>query len=869
MADREKTVVKGLSFCGIAQDSNAVQVDLKNGKIIRIRPLHFDWKYDHKHLRPWKIEARGQVFRPTMKSMIPPITLAYKNRVYSPNRILYPLKRVDWDPKGERNPQNRGKSKYKRISWDEALDIIAGEIKRMYQEYGPGAILAQADGHGETKVIHGPHGCQIKLLQMLGGFTLQNRNPDSWEGSYWGAKHVWGGEPVGKQRPQDNVIGDIARNSEMLLFWGCDPETTTWGWGGQTVSRLCYWYTDLGIKSIYICPDVNYGTAVHADKWIPIMPSTDSALQLAIAYIWITENLYDKEYIATHSVGFDKFKDYVLGKEDGIPKTPKWASEITTVPTRIIKALARMWASKRTSLVHANAGPMNRGPFSSEIARLEVCLLGMQGLGRPGCNQFSTIEWGLFGTGPAPGWESSQQPAAKPEMFPDVHTKINMGHGKPASKIATQSIPKLLIHDAILEPPISWYGTTWCSEPVENQFKKYTYPAKGCPELHMIWTDSPSWTTCWNDGNRMANAFRSPKIEFILAQHPWLENDCEFADIILPSCTKFEVDDIGEDFFTVEFRSLFLDQKCVEPLGESMSDYEVVCAVADRLGVLKEYTGGKTVQQWIRYGFNHSGIQDRISWKEFKENGYYAVPTDPNWDKVEPGLLKFYKDPENNPLNTPSGKLEYYSERLAKHFPDDKERPPVPHWVEKGAGHDERLTSERAKRYPLLITSCHGRWRVHSQCDDMKWCREIETCKIKGPDGYGYQTMWINPVDAAKRDIRHRDIAKIYNERGALLVGAYVTERIMPGAVYVDHGARLDPIVPGELDRGGDINTITPGKRMSKNATGMVVSGFLVEVERANLDQLRKQYPEAFNRPYDYASGLDFNRVLDRGEQKQ
>jgi len=118
------------------------------------------------------------------------------------------------------------------------------------------------------------------------------------------------------------------------------------------------------------------------------------------------------------------------------------------------------------------------------------------------------------------------------------------------------------------------------------------------------------------------------------------------------------------------------------------------------------------------------------------------------------------------------------------------------------------------------------------------------------------------------RDIRHRDIAKIYNERGTLLVGAYVTERIMPGAVYVDHGARLDPIVPGELDRGGDINTITPGKRMSKNAAGMVVSGFLVEVERANLDELRKQYPDAFNRPYDYASGLRFDRVLDRGEQK-
>ena len=861
MSNGEKTVVKGLSFCGIAQDANTIQVDVKDGKIIRVRPLHFDWKYSREYLKPWKVEARGKVYNASMKSLIPPITLAYKNRVNSPNRIMYPLKRVDWDPNGERNPQNRGTSKYKRISWDEALDIIASEIRRMYKQYGPGAILAQADGHGETKVIHGPHGCQLKLLELLGGYTLQNRNPDSWEGTYWGAKHVWGGEPVGKMRPGENLVPDIARNSEMLLFWGCDPETTTWGWGGQTVSQLCYWFTELGIKSVYVCPDVNYGTAVHADTWIPILPSTDSAMQLAIAYTWIVEDTYDKQYVATHVVGFEEFKNYVMGKEDGIPKTPKWASGITGVPSRTIKALARLWASKRTTTVHANGGPGNRGPYSSEIARLEVCLLGMQGVGKPGRNQFSTIEWGLFGDVPPMGWNSAQQPLAKPVMFPNVHSTINKGHGVP--RLPTQGIPKLLIHDAILEAPISWYGTTWCIENVANQFVKYTYPMKGYSEVHMIWTDSPSWTTCWNCGNRMVEAFRSPRVEFMLAQHPWLENDCQFADIILPSNTKFETDDIGEDFFTVEFRSLFLDQKCVEPLGESKSDYEIVCAIAEKLGVGKEYTGGKSVQEWIRYGFDHSGIQDKISWEQFQQNGYFAVPTDPNWDKVDSGLFKFYKDPEHNPLATPSGKLEFYSARLAKNFPDDEGRPPVPHFVEKGAGHDERLTSIRAEKYPLLVTSCHPRWRVHSQCDDMKWCREITTCKMRGPDGYAYQTMWINPLDAAKRNISYGDVAEIYNERGSVLVGAYVTERIMPGAVYVDHGARLDPIVPGKIDRGGDINTITPHKRMTKYATGMVVSGFLVEVKKADLEKLKQDYPEAFSRPYNAASGLRFERILE------
>jgi trimethylamine-N-oxide reductase (cytochrome c) len=144
----------------------------------------------------------------------------------------------------------------------------------------------------------------------------------------------------------------------------------------------------------------------------------------------------------------------------------------------------------------------------------------------------------------------------------------------------------------------------------------------------------------------------------------------------------------------------------------------------------------------------------------------------------------------------------------------------------------------------------------------MQWLREIQTCKIVGADGYAYQTMWINPIDANNRSIRHGDVVSCFNERGQVLCGAYVTERIMPGVVHVDHGSRYDPVVTGVLDRGGAINTITPRNTTSKNATGMVSSGFLVEVKRVDLDELKKQYPEVFSRPYDQASGLVFNRVL-------
>jgi anaerobic selenocysteine-containing dehydrogenase len=335
----EKTVIKGTGFSAHSVGSHISAVDVRAGKILRIRPLHYDWKYKPEEFSPWKIEARGKVFEPPMKSMITPFGIGYKKRIYSPNRILYPLKRVDFDHKGERNTQNRGISKYVRISWDEALDIITSELKRVHKTYGPEAVYVQGEGHGESKTVHGTHGCSTLLLDHLGGYTQQIRNPDSWEGWYWGSKHVWGGEPVGMASEyQTNLYPDIARNTDMMLFWGCDPETTPWGFaGGQMTSRMCYWFTELGIRCIYICPEVNYAAAVHADKWIPVLPNTDAAMHLAIAYTWITEDTYDKKYIATHTVGFEKFKEYVLGKEDGIVKTPKWAEEKCGVPSRVIE----------------------------------------------------------------------------------------------------------------------------------------------------------------------------------------------------------------------------------------------------------------------------------------------------------------------------------------------------------------------------------------------------------------------------------------------------------------------------------------------------------------------------------------------------
>ena len=532
------------------------------------------------------------------------------------------------------------------------------------------------------------------------------------------------------------------------------------------------------------------------------------------------------------------------------------------VPEWTIKALARQFARKTTSIAHYYGGSYIRGPFSHEPARLECILLGMQGLGKPGVHQSQVTHRGL------PRSTGLQQRI----IFNDEFSK-RLQRPIQATQILAptkQYLPKTLIHKGITNPPISFTGSGAINIPTEDQFKKYVFPIpkeEGGSEIHMIWTDTPCLTTCWNCGNETIEAYRNPKVECIVAQHPWLENDCLFADIILPANTTFEVEDIVTN--VREIQCVTLQQKAIEPIGESKSDFEVVCEVAKKLGLYDEFTEGKSVEDLEKLVFDGAGMQKYISWEEFKEKGYFCFPFAEDWEKDPAGLFKFYEDPAAHPLPTPSGKLEFYSERLAKNFPDDKERSPVPHWIEKSETHDERLSSIRAKKYPLLQMSNHGRWRVHAQCDDISWTREAPTCKVKGYDGYMYEPLWIHPADAAKRGIRSGDIVKVFNERGTVLGGALVWERIMPGVVSMDHGARVDYIIPGKVDRGGAINLISPSGIISKNCAGQATSSYLVEVEKVSLSEMeewRKQNPEAFTREYDPASGLRFNAWVERGK---
>jgi len=300
-------------------------------------------------------------------------------------------------------------------------------------------------------------------------------------------------------------------------------------------------------------------------------------------------------------------------------------------------------------------------------------------------------------------------------------------------------------------------------------------------------------------------------------------------------------------------------------------DMKRILAIAEKLGMGEKFSEGKTTKDLMKDVYDTMDMADLVSWQEFQEKKCYVYAPAKDWEQDPPGLRKFYEDPVKNPLPTPSGLLEFYSERLAKLFPDDKERPPFPQWIEKGVTHDERLSSERAAMFPLLLMSNHGRWRTHAQGDDITWTRETPTGKVLGSDGYRYEPVWINPGDAAKRGIKDGDIVKVFNERGVVLCGARVWERMSPGTVYVDHGARHDPIIDN-VDRGGAINTISPDGLTSKNACGQATTAYLVDVQlvtEADYKAWRAKDPEsfdaAFKRDYDPAYGPRFNGWVEGG----
>jgi len=373
-------VGKGVKRYTSNTNGGPVFVYVREGKIVRVTPIEFD----RDDAPSWTIEARGRKFSPPRKSTVSPYSFAWRSMVYSKDRLLYPMKRVDFDPAGKRNCGNRGISGYERISWDHALDMVADEIKRVKREYGPGAIMNGSGSHHTWGHLGYWLSGRIRFFNSI-GFTPVVHNPDSWEGWYWGAMHHWGQSMRLGGSESYGTVEDCLKHCEMVVFWSSDPEATSGVYGAFEGTVRRQWLKEIGIKLVHIDPYYNHTAALLGGKWLAPRPATGNALALAVAYVWITEGLYDREYVEKRTTGFEKWRDYILGKEDGFPKTPEWQENESGIPAKDVRALAREWGTRKTYLAAGGItgfGSACRCATGNEWARSMVCLMGMQGLDR-------------------------------------------------------------------------------------------------------------------------------------------------------------------------------------------------------------------------------------------------------------------------------------------------------------------------------------------------------------------------------------------------------------------------------------------------------------------------------------------------------
>lgn len=824
-----------------------ISVYVRDGKIVRIRPL----QVSEEDYKPWTIEAGGKSYSPPKALRLSPPAHAERNRLESENRILYPLKRVDFDPNGERNPQNRGKSGYVRISWDEALDIVSGEIKRLTDKYGGSAITGMTSSHHNWGVVGYKMGPFSRFMNML-NYTPVLDNPDSWEGWHWGATHMYGFQWRLGMPEQFDLLEDALKNTEMIVFWSNDPDTTRGTYSGQESAIWRVWLKEKGIKTVFIDPFYNYTAAAMDGTWLPPRPGTDTAVAMAIAYVWLTEGTYDKKYIEEKTIGFDEFKDYILGKvDDKIAKTPEWAAEESGIEARKIRALAREWASKRTSLssgARGGEGSACRTAYGTEWARMMVALQAMQGLGKPGISI-----WGTSMGAPAdndtwfPGYA---EPRGQMGKSPVAKNKLSLQNK------TKQRLFRLTLPEAILTGKEDFWGDGFCGQSLDQQFVHNTYPMEGYSTVKMFYRYGGSFMGTMLDTNKWVKMYQSDKLEFVVNQDCWYGSEAKFADIILPACTNLERNDLGEwaacGGYTTNahignnYRVIVRQQKCVEPLGESKSDYEILTLLAERLGMKELYTEGNSEDDWAKLFFESSDVAKSISWDEFNKKGYYIIPCPEDYQS-KPAMRWYYENRECDTadtgnskrgtdkakeLGTYSGKIEFASESLRQNMPDDEERPIVPHYFPSWEGH----TSELHDTYPLQIISPHPRFSFHTAYDrHTAWVNEIPLHRVE-KDGYQWWPVRINPADAKKRSVKAGDIVELYNDRGSVLCIAEVTERVPEGILH-SYGcsAKYDPLVPGKpgsTDKAGCVNLLTTSRMLSKHAPGMTPNSCLCELRK-------------------------------------
>ena len=720
------------------------------------------------------------------------------------NRIKSPMVRKSYLEKRTNYRELRGADEWVEISYEKAIDLVSNELRRVWKEKGGKGVFGGSYGWKSSGNLHNSRTLLQRFLKMGGGFTGVYGDYSAGAAQVI-MPHVVGTLEVYEQQTSWPLV---LEHSKVVVIWGANPmDTLRIAWTSTDNQGLEFFkkLKNSGKKIICIDP-IKSDTVAFFDKnaeHIAPRPNTDVAIMLGIIHTMLESGKYDKDFIESYTEGFEIFSKYVLGKNDGVAKTAKWASKISGISEAKIKSLAKLFFENRTMIM---AGwNMQRQHHGEQPHWMIVTLASMIGqIGLPG---------GGF------GFSYHYSNGGSPTTNAPVIGGISLGKDN-EKKVewladgAAASIPVARISDCLLNP-----GKT-----IDYNGQKIIYP-----EIDLIYWVGGNPFVHHQDTNTLMKAWKKPST--IVVNEIYWTPTAKMADIVFPITTPYERNDLtmSGDYSNL---AIYPMKQAVSPLYRAKSDYEVFTDLSKSLGFEESFTENKSEMEWLREFYNLAYDQAKKAgimladgsqmpdFETFWKNNRPIIfsPTQENEEFVR--YADFREDPILNPLGTPSGKIEIYSETIAKM--NYRECKGFPQWFEP-----IEWIGMKEKPAEFALVSPHPSLRLHSQLSNTSLRNQYAVANR--------EPIWINPSDAKSKGIKNGDLVRAFNHRGQILVGAVVSDIVPKGVVRIYEGAWYDPENPGKegsLCKNGCVNVLTIDIPTSELAVANIANTALVNIEK-------------------------------------
>ena len=715
-----------------------------------------------------------------------PLIGNFLDSLHHPVRIRRPMFREGWLERGPGADAKRGRERFVEVPWPRALDLLAGELRRVYGESGAGAVFGASYGWSSAGRFHHAQSQVHRFLNALGGY-VRSVGTYSEGAAELVLSHVLGVGSFEYSLRHATSFENMAEHTELVVAFGGIPLKNSAVRGGGMLRHANRGHLEAmrerGARFVYFSP-------IRADmpreleaQWHPLRPASDTAVMLALAHVLASEGLHRREFLSRWCAGWEPFERYLMGRDDGRPKDPRWAERLSGVPASAIEALARRMAAKRTMI--NTSWSLQRAEHGEQPLWMSIVLAAMLGqIGLPG---------GGIGHGYGRTAGCGASFVARMPALPQGENGVR------------DFIPCARIADMLLAP----------GAPFEFDGRRLAYPG-----IRLVYWCGGNPFHHHQDLFRLREAFTRP--DTVVTHEPFWTATARHADIVLPCTTTLERNDLTGGGNGAH---MFAMPQLMPPQGESRNDYAIFAALAERLGVAPAFTEGRDEMQWVEalYEGWRAAAQKTVAplppFAEFWAQG--LVKLEPLAPSPQVFLAEFRRDPEAHPLATPSGRIEIFSAEIAGF--GYEECPGHPVWREPR----EWLGAPLARRFPIQLVANNPATRLHSQLDHGRYSA---ASKVNGRE-----PVLLHPADARARGIAGGDVVRIYNERGSCLAGAVLSDDLMPSVAQLSTGAWFDPqTVPGvgELCAHGNPNVLTadrPSSRLSQGCSGQLA---LVEIER-------------------------------------